>query len=210
MDKSGAMPAALLARCEMLLKSRDSHRPAHTLGFTAQCLLHWQVIAIGLPSHDVEGLEGMARDFRSIGCDTGNDDLANWTKAQSDLAIDQLQLRQTELSVAKEAKQAQVDVMNALVALQQARARYESAVRNRILAEKLLKAEQRKFSLGASTPYEVIQQQRDLTTAQSNEVATLVAHSNARIRMDQTLGTILETNHISVTDVMKGVMPPAK
>lgn len=131
-------------------------------------------------------------------------------QAQSDLAIDQLQLRQTELSVAKDAKQAQVDVMNALVALQQARARYESAVRNRILAEQLLKAEQRKFTLGASTPYEVIQQQRDLTTAQSNEVATLVAHSNARIRMDQTLGTTLETNNISVASVMQGVMPPAK
>ena len=131
-------------------------------------------------------------------------------QAQADLAIDQLQLRQTELSVQKDAKQAQVDVLNAVVSLQQARARYESAVMNRTLAEQLLKAEQRKFSLGASTPYEVIQQQRDLTTAQSNEVATLVAHSNARIRLDQTLGTILETNHISVADVVKGVMPPAK
>jgi len=131
-------------------------------------------------------------------------------QAQSDLAIDQLQLRQTELSVAKDVKQIQVDVLNAVVSLQQARARYESAVKNRSLAEQLLKAEQRKFTLGASTPYEVIQQQRDLTTAQSNEVATLVAHSNARIRLDQTLGTILETNHISVADVLKGQMPPAK
>ncbi len=131
-------------------------------------------------------------------------------QAQSDLAIDQLQLRQTELSVQKDAKQAQVDVMNAVVSLQQARARYESAVKNRTLAEQLLKAEQRKFTLGASTPYEVIQQQRDLTVAQSNEVATLVAHSNARIRLEQTLGTILETNHISVADVVQGVLPPAK
>ncbi|HEY3441765.1 MAG TPA: TolC family protein [Paludibaculum sp.] len=131
-------------------------------------------------------------------------------QAQSDLAIDQLQLRQTELSVAKDVKQTQVDVLNAVVSLQQARARYESAVKNRILAEQLLKAEQRKFSLGASTPYEVIQQQRDLTTAQSNEVATLVTHSNARIRLDQTLGTILETNHISLADVLKGQMPPGK
>ncbi len=130
--------------------------------------------------------------------------------AQSDLAIDQLQLRQTELSVQKDLKQIQVDVMNAVVSLQQARARYESAVKNRVLAEQLLKAEQRKFSLGASTPYEVIQQQRDLTTAQSNEVSTLVAHSTARIRLDQTLGTILETNRISGADVMKGAMPPGK
>ena len=128
-------------------------------------------------------------------------------QALSDLAIDQLQLRQTELSVQKDVNQIQVDVLNAVVTLQQARARYESSVKNRVLAEQLLKAEQRKFSLGSSTPYEVIQQQRDLTTAQSNEVATLVAHSNARIRLDQTLGTILETNHISVVDVLQGQMP---
>lgn len=131
-------------------------------------------------------------------------------QASADLAIDQLQLRQTELSVAKETKQAQVDVLNSIVTLQQVRARYDSAIKNRTLAEQLLKAEQRKFSLGASTPYEVIQQQRDLATAQSNEVAALVAHATARIRLDQTLGTILETNHISLADVAQGVMPPGK
>src|SRR5690242_12683615 len=44
-------------------------------------------------------------------------------QAQADYGIDLLQLRQTQLTAQKNLKQAQVDIMNAIVALQQARAR---------------------------------------------------------------------------------------
>jgi outer membrane protein TolC len=94
------------------------------------------------------------------------------------------------------------------VALQQARARYDAAVQNRILAKQLFEAEQKKFTLGASTPYNVIQQQRDLTSAQSAELAALVTYNNARISLDQTLGTTLESNQISIADVRTGKMAP--
>jgi outer membrane protein TolC len=105
-------------------------------------------------------------------------------------------------------KQAQVDILNAVVALQQARARYDAAVQNRILAKQLFDAEQKKFTLGASTPYNVIQQQRDLTSAQSAELASLVTYNNARISLDQTLGTTLEANQISIADVRTGKLAP--
>jgi len=124
--------------------------------------------------------------------------------ASADQAIDQLQLRQSELSVQKDLKQLQVDVMNAVVALQQARVRYEAAVMNRKLAKDLLDAEEKKFRLGASIPYNVIRQQRDLATAQASEVSTLITYNTARISLDRTLGTTLETNHISVADVLAG------
>ena len=58
--------------------------------------------------------------------------------------------------------QAQVDVTNSVVALRQARARYEAAVQSRILQQQLLDAEEKKFNLGASTPYDVVVEQRDL------------------------------------------------
>jgi outer membrane protein len=125
-------------------------------------------------------------------------------QAQADYGIDQLQLRQTQLTAQKDLKQAQVDVLNSVVALRQAMARYDAAVKNRILAQQLLDAEQKKFTLGASTPYNVIQQQRDLVAAQSTEISTLVTYSNARISLDQTLGTTLETNHISIADARSG------
>jgi len=125
-------------------------------------------------------------------------------QAQSDFGIDQLQLRQTQLENQKDLNQAGVDVLNSTVALRQARARYEAAVKNRVLEETLLAAEQEKYRLGASVPYNVILQQRDLTAAQSAEVAALASYSSARIALDQTLGTILETNHVSIEEARIG------
>ena len=125
-------------------------------------------------------------------------------QAQADYDIDQLQLRQTQLANQKDLKQAQVDVLNAVIALRQARARYDAAVKNLVLSQQLLDAEQKKFALGASTPYNVIQQQRDLAAAQSSQVAALVAYSNARVSMDRTLGSTLEANQISIAEARAG------
>jgi outer membrane protein TolC len=94
--------------------------------------------------------------------------------------------------------------MNSVVALQQTRARYDAAVQNRILQRQLFEAEQKKFSLGSSTAYNVVQQQRDLAAAQSTEVAALVAYSYSRVSLDQTRGTTLEANHISIADARTG------
>jgi hypothetical protein len=44
----------------------------------------------------------------------------------------------------------------------------------------------------------VTQEQRDLAAAQSSQIAALVTWSNARITLDQILGTTLETNHVSI------------
>jgi outer membrane protein len=125
-------------------------------------------------------------------------------QAQADYGIDQLQLRQTQLTTQKQLNQVSVDISNALVAIRQARARYQAAVQNRILEEQLLESEQRKFALGASTPYNVILQQRDLTTAHSNEIAAAIAYSTAKIGLDQSLGSTLEANNISIDDARSG------
>ena len=87
----------------------------------------------------------------------------------------------------KDINQVVVDVSNQSVGLQQARVRYQAAVRNRGLSQELLDAEQKKFALGATTTFLVVQQQRDLATAQSAEVAALVAYSNARVALGTTL-----------------------
>ncbi len=122
-------------------------------------------------------------------------------QAQGDFGIDQLQLRQRQLITRKDENQAQVDVLNAVIALQQSRAKYEAALRSRRLNEQLLSAEQQKYKLGASTPYLVVQAQRDLTNANSTEIAALVEFSNARIALEQATGTTLEKHNINITAV---------
>jgi len=130
-------------------------------------------------------------------------------QAQADYGIDQLQLRQSQLTTQKDLNQVGVDVANAMVALQQARARYDAAVRNRVLDQRLLEAEQKKFGLGASTPYNVVQTERDLAGAQSSEIAALVSYSTAHVALDQALGVTLEANHVSFAEALSGKVPPS-
>jgi outer membrane protein len=135
-------------------------------------------------------------------------------QAQADYSIDLLTLRQTQLTNHKDLNQVEVDVRNGVVALQQARARFDAAVRNRTLQQELFEAEAKRFRLGASTPYNVALQQRDLINAQSAAVAATVAYSTARVTLDQTLGITLEANHIDINEVKSGKIgrnsaPPA-
>jgi outer membrane protein len=125
-------------------------------------------------------------------------------QAQADYAIDQLQLRQSQVQLSKDLNQVAVDVSNYLVAMRQARGRYRAAAQTRILEQQLLDAEQKKLAGGASTPFNVVQQQRDLVAAQSAEIAALVDFSNARVALDQTLGVTLEKNHVSIDDAQAG------
>jgi outer membrane protein len=136
-------------------------------------------------------------------------------QAQADYAIDLLNLRQTQLSNRKDLNQVEVDVRNGVVALRQARARYEAAVENRDLQQQLFDAEQRRYRLGASTPYNVATAQRDLINAQSAELAARVGYVNARVGLDQTLGITLEANHINLEEAKSGKVarisaPPAE
>jgi len=125
-------------------------------------------------------------------------------QAQADFAIDQLSYRQSQLMTQKDAHQVEVDILNYEIALRQARARHEAAVRNRILQEQLLSSEQKRFALGASIPYNVVLQQRDLMAAQSAEVAALVAYTNARLALDRTTGMLLKSNHITLGEARNG------
>jgi len=124
--------------------------------------------------------------------------------AQADYAIDQLSLRQQQLGVAKAVNQAQVDIANSLVALSQARSRYEASVQNRILQQQLYDAEQKKYAAGESTTYNVIQQQRDLTNAQASELAARVTWQQAKISLEQNAGLTLEVNHVSIDEAQSG------
>jgi outer membrane protein len=125
-------------------------------------------------------------------------------QAQADYAIDQLQLRQSQIQLGKDLNQVAVDVSNYLVAMRQARGRYRAAVQTRILQQQLLDAEEKKLAGGASTPFNVVQQQRDLVAAQASEIAAMVDFSNARVALDQTLGVTLETNHVSIEEARDG------
>lgn len=128
----------------------------------------------------------------------------NNRQAQADYAIDRLSLRQSELGNAKRANQVEVEVLNALVALQQARARYDAASKNSELQQALVKSEQTKLRFGASRPYDVVFQQRDLAAASAASTNALVAYVRARLTLDRTLGRTLTANRIEISEARSG------
>jgi outer membrane protein TolC len=124
--------------------------------------------------------------------------------AQSDYVTSVLELRQNQLNLQKNTNQVLVDVQNAVIGIEQARARYEAAVKSRELQEQTLAADQRRYTLGAATAFQVIQDQRDLATTQSGEVQAMANYTHARIAFDQALGRTLEVNHVSIDEALKG------
>jgi outer membrane protein TolC len=124
--------------------------------------------------------------------------------AEADYVRDSLGLRQSELQLQKQMNQIRVDVQNSVISLQQARVRYQAALKSRMLEEQTLDAEQKKYALGASTIYNVIQIQRDLATTQGNEVTAESNYIKARNSLDFVTGQILQVNKIDVDEAYKG------
>jgi len=124
--------------------------------------------------------------------------------AQADYVTSELEMRQNELSLQKNVNQVRVDVQNAVIGLQQARARYDASVKARVLQQQTLEADQKKYGLGATTAYQVVQDQRDLATAQSSEVQAMANYSHARINFAQAIGTTLDDNRITLAEALSG------
>ena len=124
--------------------------------------------------------------------------------AQGDYGVEQLQLRQSDVSSQRNKNQIVVDIANEMVALRQARARYSAAVDTQTLQETLLKAEQNRFIFGATTISNLIIAQRSLSLAQTSELNAMAAYTQARVSLDQVLGKTLDVNHVALSDALKG------
>ena len=126
-----------------------------------------------------------------------------------------MEIRQNELNLQKQVNQIRVDVQNAIIGLQQARARYVAAKEARDLSQQTFDGDKKKYELGAGTSYQVVQDQRDLASAQSSEVQAMANYTHARIQFDQALGATLDVNQISIAEALAGkvsaqpVTPPA-
>ncbi len=131
--------------------------------------------------------------------------------AQAQVINDELTYRQQQLGLQRLENQVRVDVQNAIIGLTQARAQYQAAIKARALQAQTLDAEQKKLELGASTIYNVIQDQQALTLAESNEVAARAAYAKAKVELDRATGQILTHNNISLDEAFQGVVsqPPS-
>ena len=112
------------------------------------------------------------------------------------------QLKQIELQIA-------TDVTNAAVTVQSSAERVQAAQAASELAQKQLEAETSKFEVGMSTNYNVIQSQRDLATAQNNELLAVLNYRKAQVELERLQQTTLQSLSITVLQGAGGGAPVA-
>jgi outer membrane protein TolC len=126
--------------------------------------------------------------------------------AQAQAINDELTLRQLQLGLQRLENQVRVDVLNATIGVRNARAQYQAAMKARILQERTLDAEQKKYAAGASVIYNVILTQRDLATARQSELAAEASYAKSKVELERVTGQTLNNNGISLGEAFQGVV----
>jgi outer membrane protein TolC len=125
-------------------------------------------------------------------------------QAQSIQVRAELETRQAEMRLQQLENQIAIQVRNAQFALQQNRARVAAAQEGQRYAKELMEAEQKKFSLGASTSYLVFQKQTQLASAEEDLLAAKIAYVKSRVNLDYALSRTLERNGILMQEAESG------
>jgi outer membrane protein len=129
--------------------------------------------------------------------------------AQADAARALLEQKQLQMQLQQAQNQAVWDVSKAVSSVQQASGQLGATRKLTDYAQQVLGMERKKFGLAAASVEEVIGAQRDLSTAQNNEVKAQAAYAKALIQFEQATGTLLERNNIGVSDAILGEAPRA-
>ncbi len=123
-------------------------------------------------------------------------------QADSARALFEQRQLQTQLQVQKNT--IAQDVRNAEIAITQAKAQINATIKASDLARQTLDADQKKFQLGESTTFQLIQDQRDLTTAEGNQAKAYQTFSAALTQFSQATGTTLDRYHVEMGDAKMG------
>ena len=118
--------------------------------------------------------------------------------AQGDHARAVTDERISEQRISSQAQQIALEVRNALTQIEMNRARIEAATKARELSDRRLEAEQKKFDLGASTIRFVLEEQRNVAQAQTDELQAIVNYTKSLVDMDRAMGMTLKKNNIEI------------
>jgi outer membrane protein len=161
--------------------------------------------------------KGYGNVLSQLGDSTGPDKGVGFTlnvpirnrTAQADQARSLIEYRQAELRLEQLHTQIRMQVVNAQFALTNDRAQVLASRAAHDYAQQSLDAEQKKLHLGASTTANVLQQERNLATAENNLIAAEATYAKDRAGFYQTLATTLQHYNISLTDAATGTVGSA-
>jgi outer membrane protein TolC len=95
-------------------------------------------------------------------------------------------------------QQIALEVRQAITTVATNKARIEAATKTRELAERTLEAEQKKFDLGASINRFVLEEQRNLIQAETNEIAARVNYAKSVVDYERATGQTLKKRDIDI------------
>ena len=120
-----------------------------------------------------------------------NEAHAQHAEAQTNVIRQRDEIRQQEVQIARE-------VRTAVRQIQTNRRRIDASRTARELQEVSLAAEQKKFEVGMTTSYFVVQVQRDLAQARANELQAIIDYNKAIVAVERAQGTLGERSRVTV------------
>jgi outer membrane protein TolC len=124
--------------------------------------------------------------------------------AQADNLRARLEQHQLEVGEQRLKQQVELEVRQAMVSLTQGKAQIEASNQALKLASQALDAERAKLDAGASTTYNVILRQRDVSSAREAQIAANVTYAKALVDLHRATGSTLKENGIELGDALTG------
>ncbi len=124
--------------------------------------------------------------------------------AQAEESRSRLEYEQQQMRVRQLYIQIRMQVINGQYALTNDRAAVQAAIANRNYNKQSLDAEIKKLHLGAATTADVLQQERNLATAEASLISATAKYATDRAALSELLGITLDRYGISIVDAASG------
>jgi outer membrane protein TolC len=126
--------------------------------------------------------------------------------AKADQYRSELEYRQASLRKEQLRKQIRIEVRNAQYALEQSRARVQSARKARDLASRTFDITKKEQELGSGSTYQTMTAQRDLSVAELDLVTAMTIYQKAKVELDRATGATLDHNGVLIQDAVAGTV----
>jgi outer membrane protein TolC len=123
------------------------------------------------------------------------------TSGRHGVSKSELELRRAVVQKRRVEQQIVLEVREAARDLKSAQEGIESSERGRLAAEEQLRAERIRLEYGESTPFDVLQRERDLVRAESEKILAFRIYRTSATNLDRFQGTILRNRNIAIDDV---------
>ena len=119
--------------------------------------------------------------------------------ARADYAISREQAKQIGIEEIALLERLRGEAVNAIQQFRETQYRLVAASRARAAAERVLLAEQRRFNVGSSTTFLVLQRQLEVADNRGRELQAQTDLNNAVVELNRVGGTVFETYHIDAS-----------